>query len=85
MGPMKVYRTSGRPVAANWVFDYQVTHEHRFYRDKTFDFVRELDPRDLILAIESMVGKSHKEELESLDCITFLEYKLRLYRQMIGD
>lgn len=84
LGTLRVYRTTGRPVAAKWVFDYPVTKEHRFYRGKTFEFVREFQSDDLAVAVSSLVGNDELVELGGLDCIPLLEYKLNIYTRVLG-
>lgn len=46
--PMRIYKTVAAAKAAPWVFDFSLTAEHRIYEAAKFEFVREIDPDDLI-------------------------------------
>lgn len=45
---MRIYQTQGSPIKADWVFDFELTSEHRFYQSQIFNFVKEIRPLDLI-------------------------------------
>jgi len=50
-----IYETEGEPVPTEWVFDYEITSEHRFYDRKTFRRVASYTNADLVaLGIPSL-------------------------------
>lgn len=66
LGTLRIYCTTGLPRPAEWVFDYDLTDEHRFYEEREFLFLGDLDT--------GLLGHGVEGELDDM---TFLKSSLR--------
>lgn len=57
-GRLRVYQavSAENPTPADWVFDYRITDEHRFYRSTAFKKVGEIDLATLSVTKRTMSG-----------------------------
>lgn len=59
----RIYEAEGEPKPTEWVFDYELTQEHRFYGPTVFRHVKTLTYDDLVNAnLPNMIGWAEKNK-----------------------